>query len=191
MKFLVMLSLIFQFSNAHKGHDHELKAKEPPVGVSIYRLDSEWKNQNGESIKVSSLRGSPRMVVMLYTKCSTACPLIVEDLKSIVEDLGPKHAEKVRVALFSVDSVQETPKSLADFVVKRKLPSGWDLFASNANAVAELAAGLGVRYKRLQNGDYIHSNVIYFLNSEGEIIARKEGIKSPRKEFLAKVRKAL
>ncbi len=190
----LIFSLILIFSNvsfAHDEHGPELKAKAPLPGASIFQLESEWKNQKGETAKLASLRGSPRIVVMLFTRCDTACPLIVEDLKEIVKDIDAKQVAKIDVSIFSLDSFRETPESLSAFSVKRKLPSHWGLYVSSADAVAELAASLGVRYKRLPSGDFIHSNIIYFLNSNGEIVAQKEGIKSARGEFIKKIRKSL
>src|SRR5690606_31761410 len=100
------------------------------------------------------------------------------------KDVKAKSKNKMNVSIFSLDSFRETPQSLAEFSSKRQLPSHWGLYTSDSDAVAELAASLGVRYKRLPDGDYIHSNVIYLLNSEGEIIAQKEGIKSAREDFV-------
>lgn len=192
MKLIFSLILIFsQLSVAHEEHGPDLKAATPLPSASILQLESEWKNQKGVRTNLASLRGSPRIVVMLFTRCDTACPLIVEDLKDIVRDVDEKRRINIDVSIFSLDSFRETPESLSTFSVKRKLPSHWGLFTSNADAVAELAASLGVRYKRLPSGDFIHSNVVYFLNSNGEVVTQKEGIKSPRGEFVKKIRENL
>lgn len=189
MKFIFSLILIFsQTSVAHDQHGAELKATAPLPGASIFQLESEWKNQKGDSTRLTSLRGSARLIVMLFTKCDTACPLIVEDLKQIASEVEAGRKNKIGVSIFSLDSFRETPESLSAFAVKRKLPQHWGLFTSNASAVAELAAALGVRYKRLPDGDYIHSNNIYFLNKNGEVVAQKEGIKTPRANFVEKVK---
>jgi protein SCO1/2 len=188
MKFLIPLLLIFsQVSSAHEGHDAGLKAKAPLPGASVFQLDSEWKNQSGEKIKLRDLRGKPRLAAMLYTRCETACPLIVEDIKETAAEAGGN----IGVAIFSLDSFRETPESLRALAKKRKLPEQWELFTSDAGAVSELAAALGVRYKRLPNGEFIHSNVVYLLNPSGEIAAQKEGIKSPRAEFVKSIKKEL
>jgi len=192
MKYLFLLTMILgHVTFAHDKHTDSLKAGTPLGGTSILQLDSSWKNQKGESVKLTDLRGKNRFVVMLYTRCDTACPLIVEDLKGIATEIDSKNADKVEVSIFSLDSLRESPASLLAFSKKRKLPSQWGLLTSDSDAVAELAAALGVRYKRLQNGDFIHSNVIYFLNKNGEVVAQKEGLKTPRTEFLKQVRKNL
>lgn len=191
MRILFFLLLIsYQAVVAHDGHN-DLKANPPLTGTSIYQLGSTWKNQKGDNIKLTDLKGKAQLVVLAYTRCDTACPLVIEDLKSLASAIDSKQSEKVAVSIFSLDSLRETPESLAAFSTKRKLPSHWALFTSDANAVSELAAVLGIRYKRLSNGDFIHSNVIYFLNKSGEIVAQKEGLKTPGAEFIKEIRNSL
>jgi len=200
MLFSIQPSFAAEKHDAHKGHgghaghaEHtdDLKSVTPPSGTSILQLESTWKNQKGQDVKISEMGGKNRLVVMLFTRCETACPLIVEDLKKIYSEINSKKPDQVEVSLFSFDSFRETPASLLEFSVKRKLPSQWELYTSSADAVSELAASLGIRYKRLANGDFIHSNVIYFLNKKGEVVEKKEGLKTPSKEFLAEIKKSL
>lgn len=177
---------------AHDHHEADLKAKAPLSGASVFQLESSWKNQRGERVGLTDLKGKPRLLAMLFTRCETACPLIVEDLKDIARDVAEgKQGRQIDVSIFSLDSFRESPESLRAFSEKRKLPAHWELYTSNADAVAELAAALGVRYKRLPDGDFIHSNVIYFLDGGGEVVAQKEGIKSPRADFVKRIRKGL
>lgn len=172
----------------HEGHTEELTSVPRLTETSVLQLDSTWKNQKNESVKLSALQGKPRLLVMLFTKCETACPLIVEDTKQIMRELDSK---KIDVSFFSFDSFRETPETLLDFAKKRKLPADWTLFTADANAVAELAAALGIRYKRLPSGDFIHSNVIFFLNKDGEVVAQKEGLKSPSADFIKKIKQTI
>lgn len=182
----VFLSIGLVF--AHEGHHAEsMKATSPHTGGSIWQLDSEWKDQNGSSIKLSSLVGKPALVVMLYTKCKTACPVLTDDLKEMYSSLKTGGHE-VEVAVFSFDSKSETPTSLKEFKRKRSLPENWQLLTSTESSVAELAGALGVRYKRLKDGEYIHSNVIFLLDKNGDIAAQKEGLNTDSKDFLEKVR---
>lgn len=192
MRFLFLIVFIFpNFTFAHEHHDAEMKGTKPVSGNSVLQLGSNWKNQKGEVVNISTLKGKPHLLVMLFTRCETACPLIVEDLKEVAKEIDSIKYHAVDVSIFSLDSYRETPESLLAFSSKRKIPKDWQLYTSDADAVAELAAALGVRYKRLQNGDFIHSNVIYFLNSNGEVAAQKEGIKTSRGEFIKSIKKNL
>lgn len=192
IRFILLMFLIGSTAFAHEHHDDALKPNIVQSGSSILQLESKWTSQKGKVVSLSDLNGKSRLLVMLFTRCETACPLIVEDLKEVAKDLeSASEAHKFEVSIFSLDSFRETPESLSSFATKRKLAADWQLYTSNSNAVAELAAALGVRYKRLKNGDFLHSNVIYFLNSKGEVVAQKDGIKTPRGEFIKRIKNSL
>ena len=74
---------------------------------------------------------------------------------------------------------------------KYKLNDSWSIYSGPANAVSELAAALGVQYKRLPSGEYIHSNIIFFLNKNGEVIAKHEGLNRDASEFIKKIQSSL
>ena len=50
---------------------------------SIYNLNSNWTNQDGKEMQFSDMIGKNMIVVMIYTTCKTACPLLVADMKKI------------------------------------------------------------------------------------------------------------
>ncbi len=189
---LPILIHIFVFQAfSHENHE-SMKTDAVLPGSSIFQLDSRWKDQTAKTIKLSELRGKPQLLVMLFTKCETSCPLIIEDLKGIATELSLFGTGQINVSIFSLDSRRETPESLKAFAIKRKVPENWRLFTSSKDeSVAELAAALGIRYKRLKNGDIIHSNVIYFLNAKGEVLAQKEGLKAPHTDFIKQIRNLL
>ncbi|HMN68880.1 MAG TPA: SCO family protein [Bdellovibrionales bacterium] len=185
--FALLLWLGSTSATAHEGHhDENLKAAPLLAGASVWQLNSAWKDQNGASVTLASLTGKPLLVAMLYTRCKTACPIITDDLKAVAAELMRK-GRLVDVAIFSLDSFHETPASLSAYAKKRNLPANWRLYTGNADSVSELAGALGVRYKRLKDGEYIHSNVIYYVNKDGEVAAQKEGLNSPSEEFIKKI----
>ena len=52
----------------------------------------------------------------------------------------------------------------------------WTLMTGSDDQVLELAALLGVKYKRISDLDYSHSNIITVLNREGEIRHQQTGL---------------
>ncbi|WP_373999550.1 SCO family protein [Bdellovibrio bacteriovorus] len=194
MKFIIVV-LIFCSWNvlAHEdGHGHHgaenLESADPVPGSSLYQLESTWTDSEGKKVLLKDLKGKPRLVAMLYTRCTTACPLLVEDLKSLISKL-PAKKQSVSVTLFSFDSEKETAATMKEFLQKKKVK--WQILKGDSSDVAEVAAALGVRYKKLPSGEYVHSNVIYLLDSEGVMIAKKEGLKSNDSIFVKKVESAL
>lgn len=155
----------------------EQEAETAMSGESLYQLSSMWTNQNGKDIELQSLRGKPRVVAMIFTHCTFACPRITADMQAIEAQL-PTHLQgKVGFVLFSIDPERDTPKALVSFAKKMNLDtSRWTLLRSDEDNVQEMAAVLGVKYKKESNGDFSHSNLITVLNQEGEIAYRQEGL---------------
>lgn len=76
--------------------------------------------------------------------------------------------------LVSFDPARDTPDKLAELVRARRHDEHWTV-ASDADARA-LAAVLGVKYRRLANGDFAHGSTIVALDGEGREIARTDSL---------------
>lgn len=178
-----------QGHNHDHGHMQELKADTPTVSdQSLYNISSEWMTIDGQKVTLSSLQGQPRLVAMLYTSCTTACPMIVEDMKGLRSRLPEKLQGQLHITAFSFDPTRDTPERLREFAKKRSLNlQHWSILTpAVASSASELAAALGVKFKKVKD-DYIHSNVIFLLNEKGEIVASKEGLGKTSKEFEAAI----
>jgi protein SCO1/2 len=150
-------------------------------GNSIYHLSSKWTNQNSDTRKFSEFAGRPRLIAMVFTRCQTACPVLVKNIQEIDTALP--------VDLFSFDAERETVQSMQEFIKKYKLDdSRWTIHTSAAGGIAELAATLGVQYKKLASGDFIHANVIFLINEKGEVVAKSEGLGQSDPAFLKAVK---
>lgn len=153
------------------------QASEKFSGRSIFNLRSTWTNQKAEKVELSSLQGKKHLIAMIYTKCTATCPLIVQDLKSVLDGLKPKQRENLKIDLFSFDPEFETQQSLIEFTKKHKIESPlWSVYYSNKGAVSELAAALDVQYKKLDSGVYMHSNILFLIDESGEVIAKQIGL---------------
>ena len=179
---------------AHHGHHHhhdassELKAIEY-ADDSIFLLESEWVNQNSETMSIGELQGRPRVIAIFYSSCTYACPLLVGDMKKIESVLDEEEKEKLDFVLFSMDPERDTPKALKAYGKKMKLdPNRWTLLHASDDTVRELAAVLGVRYRKQPDGNFAHSNIITLLNDVGEIVYRQEGLNESPDEMLKAIR---
>jgi protein SCO1/2 len=173
-------------------HDHSahltMKPVEPLPGTSIYNLSSSWTNQDGKRVSLESLRGEPVVVAMGYTSCKDICPMIVADMMAIEDRAREASLPKIRFAFFSIDSAVDTPERLTAYANDRGLDfANWTLFSGDDKAVRELAAVLGVRYRRDASGGFDHSAVISILDAEGRIIAQQPDVKANTEELLNKL----
>lgn len=195
MKIVILIfclqSSLFSLAHEHHGGhgEHEtMSGEHVPPGTSLFHLETKWTGMNGESMTLSTLAGKPRLMAMLYTRCLTACPLLVDDIQSVLSTL-PEKGKNFEVSLFSFDSESETPETMKAFIKKRSLGPNWRVYKSDKDGVADLAAALGVRYKKLKNGDYIHSNSIFLVDEKGVVLKQKDGLNSKDKAFNEAVKK--
>lgn len=151
-----------------------MEAGEPSEG-SIYHLESRWLDRHGRTVSLDTLRGRIQVVAMVYTHCEHACPRILADMKRIRDQLSPRALERTHFTIVSIDPERDTPDRLAQFARENDLSGEqWTLLNGNEGNVLELAAVLGVRYKRVSDTDFVHSNMITVLDQEGVITHQRK-----------------
>lgn len=139
---------------------------------SVYRVETRWMSDAGDSLALADLRGAPVALAMVYADCGTACPMIVHDMKT----LGAATGAPMRYVLVSLDPARDTPEHLRAFRKAHGLDGDWTLLRGTPDDVQTLAAVLGVRYRFDADGTIAHSNLITLLGPDGDVAARQEGI---------------
>lgn len=178
----------------HKHHNHpKVRAAKPKFDDrSIYQVASTWRNREGKQVAITSLRGKVRVIAMVYTHCQSACPIIVSDLKHIAARLPKAWHKKLGFVLVSIDPARDTPKRLKTFGTQSKLdPKGWTLLHGKSDQILELAALLGVKYKRISSADFAHSNLITVLDQQGVIRHRQIGLAQKPDASVSVIKKLL
>ena len=100
------------------------------LGLPLYDLGSTWRDQAGRERPIAALAGRTQLVAMVYTHCTAACPLVVENLKRIDARLPADRRGRVGVVLVSLDPARDTPERLAEFARAQQLPADrWTLLA--------------------------------------------------------------
>ena len=168
-------------------------AAAPLPGDSVLRVPAGFKDQDGKAFTLAQRRGGVQLVTMFYSSCPYACPLIIDTGKGIDHALTPAERAKLRVLLLSLDPARDTPVALSALASKRKLDrTRWTLATTDDGGVRQTAAALGIRYRKLANGEFNHSSVMILLDADGRVLARSEklGAKADP-EFLAAVKKAV
>jgi protein SCO1/2 len=140
---------------------------------SIYDLGSSWRDQAGSVRTLDALRGRPRLLALVYTRCTSTCPLVVEDLKRIAAATDPR----LGFVLVSLDPDRDDPHALAAFARRHELGSDrWTLLTGADSDVRALAASLSVRYRRVSLQEIAHSNTLTLLDSSGRVIHQQQGV---------------
>jgi protein SCO1/2 len=164
-------------ASAHCTHHSALAAAAPLPGQSLYNLRATLADQHGATLGLDAFRGHPVIVAMFYASCTTVCPLLIEQVKSIDAALPPELRAETRVLMVSLDPARDRPERLADLAASHGVRDPrWHLARSSESSVREIAALLGVRYRRMSDGSISHSPLIAVLDRDGVLIARSEGM---------------
>lgn len=166
-------------------------ASTPLPKDSVYQLPVRLKDQAGKTWTWSQRRGKPQIVAMFYTSCQYICPLIVDSGKAVERSLTPSERANVGILLVSMDPARDTPEALTKVVKERGLdPRQWTLASPTTNQVRDVANVLGVRYRKLEDGEFNHTSALILLDAEGRVVTRTEQVGSKADpEFLEAVRK--
>ena len=167
-------------------------AAAPSSDKSLYQTESKWTTDRKKQITLLELKGRPQVVVMFFTSCQYACPLIVNDLKRIEAALKPESRTQIGFTLVTFDTRRDTAEALASYRDSRHLSAKtWTLLRGESDDVLELAALLGVKYKQDANGQFAHSNIITVLNARGEIVHQQVGLGQDIKDTVRELEKLL
>jgi protein SCO1/2 len=163
----------------------------PLTDASVYQLESEWTSDKGEAVRLNQLRGKVQVVTMFFASCAYVCPVLVNNAQEIESKLRAAGVEEVEFVLVTFDTENDTLEKLHSYRQQRHLGNNWRLLRGGSEDVAELAALLGVKYKKEPSGQYAHSNVITILDKEGEIVHQQIGLNVDPAGSLAAINKAL
>lgn len=176
MKNLILLvfSAVF-FISCSKTEKTQTAKKENPA-ASIFLLDSKWQNQDGKELQLKDLQGKNLVMVMIFTSCKTACPLLVADMRKIASKIDPKKLKETTMVLVSIDPENDTPEVLKEYGQQQKMDGEpWLFLRSDKESVRELANVLAVKYKKISPIVFSHSNIITIFNKNGEMVEQAEG----------------
>ncbi|HBU16359.1 MAG TPA: electron transport protein SCO1/SenC [Gemmobacter sp.] len=139
-----------------------------PIGEMTWTLT----DHRGRSVRPADWAGRPVMVFFGFTWCPDVCPTTLSDISLWLEELGAD-ADRMIVALISVDPERDTPDVLADYV------SNFDQrilgLTGSADEVAQAAADFRATYRRVAKdaGDYTidHTAGVFLFHPDGRFVS--------------------
>lgn len=143
---------------------------------SIFLLDSKWQNQDAEELQLKDLKGKNLVMVMIFTSCRTACPILVGDMKKVHDKIEKNKLKDTSLVLISIDPTNDTPEVLKKFAAERNMDSQpWIFLRSDEESTREFANVLAVKYKKISPIEFSHSNIISVFNRNGKLVSQEEG----------------
>ncbi len=193
MKSILFVSLLtFGSVNAEPPCCAKKEAATEQSDTSLYQLTSKWTNQHNKEVVLASLKGQPVLVTMGYASCQYACPRLVADFMAIERALTEDEREQVAFVFVSIDPERDTPEKLKAFLGNYHVDQErWSALRGSEDDILELSVALGNRFRKLENSDFAHSNLITLLSPSGEIVHGQEGLGTDPVGTLAALREFL
>jgi len=156
---------------------------------SLFQLNSLWITDQEISVKLENVISKPTLITLIYTHCTTACPIVVQRLKKL-NALAIEQKIQLHIALLSMDTARDTPKRLNHFREEQKLSEkDWTLLSGKEDDVRALAVALGFSYQKVEGSDEImHSNRMILVNEGGEIKETFDGVNQSPEDIIGKVK---
>ncbi|MBW3629368.1 MAG: SCO family protein [Gemmatimonadetes bacterium] len=123
----------------------------------------------GRTLRLSDLRGRPVLVFFGYTRCPDVCPLTLTALRQALDELGAG-PDDVRVAMITVDQVNDTMEALARYVAN--FGPGVSGLTGSPDALNALYGAYGVHATSLdghQSEMVMHTPVVFGIDSTGKL----------------------
>jgi protein SCO1 len=144
---------------------------------SIYQLKSTWVDQSEKGFELSALMGKKVVLSMIFANCTYACPIIINDMKKVEEQLSQKEKQQTEFIVISIDPERDTPEKLKAFAERYNLDlKRWKMLTGSKGDIRKIAALFGFSYVKDEKGDYSHSNFINVLDKKGEIAYQHVGL---------------
>jgi protein SCO1/2 len=144
------------------------------LAPSIYDLPIELRTASGTTEPLGVTRGQPTLVAMFYASCPVACPVLIEEIRQTARELGDP--ADLRILLVSFDAARDTPAKLRELARERRLDDRWILASASDPDARALAAVLGVKFRKLDSGEFFHGATIVALDREGRPVGRTDAI---------------
>lgn len=156
--------------------------------MSIYHLPAKWETQNGNTINLSDLKGNVLVVVMIYTSCKMACPVLIGEMKNIEATVKERASGKLKYLLVSIDPKRDTPERLRKISEEYGMTGEqWMFLRGNDETTREFANLLAVKYTKISPMDFSHSNIISVFDKKGTLVHQREGLNVDNKETIDKI----
>lgn len=139
--------------------------------------DRMFVDSEGRPLRLSSLRGQPVVLSLIYTTCGDICPVTTQALARAVEQaravLGPK---RFAVLTVGFDSRHDTPAGMREFAQRNGLEGApdWHFVSGELPDILGLAQDLGFSFWESRAGlEHIAQTSI--LASDGRVAAQVYG----------------
>lgn len=145
--------------------------------VHVRVLDLDLVNQEGESVKFKRDVVSDKLIVMnfIYTRCTTACPILSLTFTRLQDLLGARLGKEVVLISISVDPMTDIPPRLKEYARRHRARPGWVFLTGDRSNVKAVLSGFGAYSPTIDD----HPVMIVVGDARQETWSRYYGFPAP------------
>lgn len=144
------------------------------IRVSVEPYDFELVNDREEIIHLSDLQGRVVLLTSFYTSCAETCPLIVQQVKSVLDSLSASERADVSFVAITMMPEKDTPDLLHKVAGFYRMDAyNYDFLTGEPEYVNSVLDKLGfARRFNEETGMIDHANLFLVLDRSGKIAFR-------------------
>lgn len=172
----LLIFLAFQF-NTVKAEDQPKHIKvgiDEKLGQTI-PLDLSFINENGDSIRLSSIVNKPTVLALVYYHCPGICSPLLMGLADVIDHADLEPGKDYNILTISFDP-EETPASAKKWksehllTMRRQMPaSAWTFMTGDSINIKKLTDAAGFYYQNDRDSNYAHMTSLIVLSPKGKI----------------------
>lgn len=156
---------------------------------NVLALDTTWRTEQGEPLKLSALKGRWYVLTFVYTSCAGTCPLTTRKLKRLEQVLA-QAGKPLDLVVVSLDPAHDTPEALVAYRKRYQLEEAtrWRVLVGDDAQVRTLTMLLEFKYtKNPESGVILHDNTVFLVGPEGTVKTTMSSLDQPLEAFVAAV----
>jgi len=123
----------------------------------------------GGRLDTATLQGKPYLVTFLYTRCRDVCPLIGDEVRQALRDLGPA-ARRVAVVGVSVDPAGDRAGSVRHWLALHREPANFH-YLIGTRAQLEPVWRAWFTQPQSASSESTHTAAIWFVDARNRLVS--------------------
>ena len=164
--------------------DQALRKSEAAIGAAT--ADHRLIRSDGSPVSLSEFKGRPLVVSLVYTSCSTVCPVGTQTLRSSVAQARTALGDTAfQVLTLGFDARNDTPGRMAAFATDHDISGDplWHVATASPTVLEALMRDVGFSYAGAAGGfDHVAQTTI--LDAEGRVYRQVYGDEFPLQVFI-------
>jgi protein SCO1/2 len=136
--------------------------------------DFRLPDARGGALDTADLDGRPWVVTFLYTDCPDVCPLIAQELKQALEQLGPRGRD-VTVAAVSADPVGDDREAVRRWLEQQRLPRNFRYAIGSERRLEPVWKSYYAAPQEHGNPNSAHSASVWLVDRQGRLRTKFSG----------------